>query len=310
MGPPYGRLVSVFAKWSGPPAPGRPWPEIPAPWRAWRWLAPRRDVLVAPLCGAIVLAALALPGERFQVALLGFCALAGGAVLARRVAAQAALLPLMRHFYRFIGPFLGLGALALVELLADTPAAGPLDMLAALGVTGLVAEPWAGLFGDAVPGRGARGVHRLAGRRRAAFAGARGRGLAAIRARRLRDLPGRRPGGWRPAARGAGRARPDRRRARHRPARDRVRGAAAGGLHRGHRDVPGAAGAARRAVVAVRGGVRARADRRDQRLVVPVPGRSAHARLDCRSSASSTSCGALHRRSCSDRCRCCRCSSC
>ena len=105
--------MSVFAKWSGPQAPGRPWPEIPAQWRAWRWLAPRRDVLVAPLCGAIVLAALALPGERFQVALLGFCALAGGAVLARRVAAQAALLPLMRHFYRFIGPFLGLLALAL-----------------------------------------------------------------------------------------------------------------------------------------------------------------------------------------------------
>jgi exopolysaccharide biosynthesis polyprenyl glycosylphosphotransferase len=150
--------VSVFAKWSGPQVPGRPWPEIPAQWRAWRWLAPRRDVLVAPLCGAIVLAALAMPGERLQVALLGFCALAGGASIARRVAAQAALLPLMRHVYRFIGPLLGLGALAIVELMAETPAAGPLDMLAALAVTGLVAEPWAGLFGTPAPG-GARAAY-------------------------------------------------------------------------------------------------------------------------------------------------------
>jgi exopolysaccharide biosynthesis polyprenyl glycosylphosphotransferase len=156
---PYGRSVTVFTRWSGPEAAGRPaWPQIPAPWRAWRWLAPRRDVLVAPVCGAIVLAVLASPADRVRVALLGFCALAAGASLARRVAAQAALLPLMRHVYRFIGPLLGLGALALVELLAGSPAAGPLDMLAALAVTGLVAEPWAGLFGAPAPG-GARAAY-------------------------------------------------------------------------------------------------------------------------------------------------------
>ena len=152
---PYGRFVTVFARWSGPqPA----WPQIPAQLRAWRWLAPRRDVLVAPLCGAITLAVLALPEDRLRVALLGFCALAAGAALARRVAAQAALLPLMRHVYRFLGPLIGLTALALVELLSGTPASGPLDLLAALGVTGLVAEPWAGLFGAPALG-GARAAY-------------------------------------------------------------------------------------------------------------------------------------------------------
>jgi exopolysaccharide biosynthesis polyprenyl glycosylphosphotransferase len=155
----YGRPVTVFAKWSGSQAAARPaWPQVPAQWRAWRWLAPRRDVFVGPLCGAIVLAVLALPLDRLRVGVLGFCALAGGACLARRVAAQAALLPLMRHVYRFIGPLLGLGALAVVELLANMPAAGPLDMLAALAVSGLVAEPWAGLFGAPAPG-GARAAY-------------------------------------------------------------------------------------------------------------------------------------------------------
>jgi exopolysaccharide biosynthesis polyprenyl glycosylphosphotransferase len=153
---PYGRPVTVFAKWSGPQTTtGRTWPEIPAQWRAWRWLAPRRDVLLAPVCGAAVLAALAQPGERLRLAVLAFCALASGAALARHVAAQAALLPLMRHVYRFIGPLLGLGAVALLQVLAQTAPAGPLDMLAALVVTGLVAEPWSGLFGAPAPG-GAR----------------------------------------------------------------------------------------------------------------------------------------------------------
>ena len=151
---PYGRCVTVFARWSEPEA----WPRVPAPWLIWRWLAPRRDVLVAPVCGAIVLAALALPGDRVRIGVLGFCALAAGACIARGVAAQAALLPLMRHVYRFIGPLLGLGALAVVELLGTTAAAGPLDLLAALAVTGLVAEPWAGLFGTPAPG-GARAAY-------------------------------------------------------------------------------------------------------------------------------------------------------
>ena len=156
---PYGRSVTVFARWSAPPAAGRPgWARVPAQWRAWRWLAPRRDVFVAPLCGAITLAVLAPPGDRLRVGLLGFFALAAGAALARRVAAQAALLPLMRHVYRFMGPLLGLGALGLVEVLTSTPASGPVDLLAALGVTGLVAEPWAGLFGAPAPG-GARAAY-------------------------------------------------------------------------------------------------------------------------------------------------------
>jgi exopolysaccharide biosynthesis polyprenyl glycosylphosphotransferase len=159
MRAPYGRPVTVFAKWSEPGAEARSvWPRIPAKWRAWRWLSPRSDILVGPLCGAAVLAVLALPEDRLRAGILGFCALAAGASIARRVAAQAALLPLMRHVYRFIGPLLGLGALALVELLVGSPASGPLDMLAALVVTGLVAEPWAGLFGAPTPG-GARAAY-------------------------------------------------------------------------------------------------------------------------------------------------------
>ncbi|HWM12788.1 MAG TPA: exopolysaccharide biosynthesis polyprenyl glycosylphosphotransferase [Solirubrobacteraceae bacterium] len=147
--------MTVFARWTGTQAARRPaWTHA----QAWRWLAPRRDVLLGPLCGAITLALLALPADRVRLGLLAFCALAAGAALARRVAAQAALLPLMRHVYRFMGPFVGLGALAIVELLTGTPAAGPLDLLAALAVTGLVAEPWAGLFGVPAPG-GARAAY-------------------------------------------------------------------------------------------------------------------------------------------------------
>ena len=136
---PYGRSVTAFYRTTARPV----WPRVPAQWRLRRWLAPRRDVLVGPACGAIALAGLAPPGDRLRICLLTFCALAAGAAITRRVAPQAALLPLMRHVYRFIGPALGLLALALVEPLAGRP----LDFMAALLVTGLVAEPWAGLGG-------------------------------------------------------------------------------------------------------------------------------------------------------------------
>jgi lipopolysaccharide/colanic/teichoic acid biosynthesis glycosyltransferase len=149
---PYGRFVTVYAR------PAAVWPHVPAQWRLRRWLAPRRDVLLAPTCGALVLAALALPGDRLRIGLLGFGALAAGAAVSRRVAPQAALLPLMRHVYRFIGPALGLVTLALIELLSSAPAAVPAQLMLALLVTGLVAEPWAGLAGAPALG-GARAAY-------------------------------------------------------------------------------------------------------------------------------------------------------
>ena len=110
------------------------------------------------MCGAIALAALALPGERLRIGLLGFSALAAGASMTRRVAPQAALLPLMRHVYRFLGPAVGLALLGTLELLVDAHAAGPLDLAVALAVTGLAAEPWAGLGGAPALG-GARAAY-------------------------------------------------------------------------------------------------------------------------------------------------------
>jgi lipopolysaccharide/colanic/teichoic acid biosynthesis glycosyltransferase len=115
-------------------------------------------VLVAPACGAIVLAALALPADRLRIGALGFGALAAGASVTRRVAPQAALLPLMRHVYRFIGPAVGLLALALIERLAGSPTVGPWQLLLALLATGLAAEPWAGLAGAPALG-GARAAY-------------------------------------------------------------------------------------------------------------------------------------------------------
>jgi lipopolysaccharide/colanic/teichoic acid biosynthesis glycosyltransferase len=137
---------------------GPRWPRVPTQWRLQRWLAARRDVIVAPVCGAIVLAALVQPADRVRVGVLGFSALAAGAAMTRRVAPQAALLPLMRHVYRFIGPALGLFLLALLEVLTKTPAAGALELTMALAVTGLAAEPWAGLGGTPALG-GARAAY-------------------------------------------------------------------------------------------------------------------------------------------------------
>jgi len=148
---PYGRRVIVTEETPDTmEAPGQT--RAHTPWRVWRWLEPRRDVTVAPLGGAIVLAFLAPPGDHFRVAVLAFCALAGGAWLARRVRAQAALLPLMGHVYPFMGPLLGLGGLALVALLTGTPDLGPLDLLAALVAAAFLARPWPGPFGSAAPG--------------------------------------------------------------------------------------------------------------------------------------------------------------
>ena len=137
---------------------GPRWPRVPAQWRLRRWLAGRRDVIVAPVCGAIAIAALVQPPDRLRAGVLCFSALAAGASLTRRVAPQAALLPLMRHVYRFIGPALGLVLLAVIELLTEVPAARAPDLLIALAVTGLVAEPWAGLAGTPALG-GARAAY-------------------------------------------------------------------------------------------------------------------------------------------------------
>jgi exopolysaccharide biosynthesis polyprenyl glycosylphosphotransferase len=151
----YGRHVTVLER-SAVTAPTSA--RVPARWRLRRWLAARRDVIIAPACGAIALASLAQPVDRVRVGLLGLSALAAGACMTRRVAPQAALLPLMRHVYRFMGPALGLSLLALIELLAEAPAAGPLELTIALAVTGLAAEPWAGLGGTPALG-GARAAY-------------------------------------------------------------------------------------------------------------------------------------------------------
>jgi lipopolysaccharide/colanic/teichoic acid biosynthesis glycosyltransferase len=158
---PYGPRVSVIAKRSGHGEPGVP-ALVPRPTVAWsperssrrllRWLDHRRDVVVAPVGGAIVLAVLAPPHDRARAALLGVCALAGGAVLARRVVAQAALLPLMRHAFPLIGPALGVAVLAIVAALTGTPDLEPLDLLACAGASAFLAQPWAGLFGAPAPG--------------------------------------------------------------------------------------------------------------------------------------------------------------
>jgi lipopolysaccharide/colanic/teichoic acid biosynthesis glycosyltransferase/nucleotide-binding universal stress UspA family protein len=137
---------------------GPRWPRVPAQWRLRRWLAGRRDVIVAPVCGGIALAALVQPQDRLRAGVLCFSALAAAACVTRRVAPQAALLPLMRHVYRFIGPALGLVLLALVELLTGVPAARAPDLLIALAVTGLAAEPWAGMAGTPALG-GARAAY-------------------------------------------------------------------------------------------------------------------------------------------------------
>ena len=127
-------------------------PKVRAAWRRWRWLELRRDIILAPTGGAIALAFFATPGDPARTVLLGFAALATGACLARHVAAQAALLPLMRYVYPLMGPLLGVAGLALIEVLTGVPHAGPLDLLAALVASAFLAQPWGGRLGAAVPG--------------------------------------------------------------------------------------------------------------------------------------------------------------
>jgi lipopolysaccharide/colanic/teichoic acid biosynthesis glycosyltransferase len=136
-----------------PPALPRSRPATPgALWRLWRWLDLRRDLILGPVAGAVVIGFLATPGDPVRIAILAGCLLAAGASLARRVAPQAALLPLMRRVYPLLGPALGLAGLELVALLAGEPRTGPLDLLAALLASGFVAQPWGGLFGSPAPG--------------------------------------------------------------------------------------------------------------------------------------------------------------
>jgi lipopolysaccharide/colanic/teichoic acid biosynthesis glycosyltransferase len=158
---PYGRRVSVIAKRNGQGEPGvsalvrEPtvtWSRVRTIRRLLRWLDHRRDVVMAPVGGAIVLAVLAPPHDQARAGVLGLCALAGGAVLARRVAAQAALLPLMRHAFPLIGPALGLAVLAIVAALTGTPDLEPLHLLACAGVSAFLAQPWAGMLGAPAPG--------------------------------------------------------------------------------------------------------------------------------------------------------------
>jgi exopolysaccharide biosynthesis polyprenyl glycosylphosphotransferase len=130
-----------------------------ATWRLRRWLQPRSDLLLGPLAGALVLAALARPGPPLRTGLLAFAAIAAGVARARRLAPQAALLPLMRRVHVLVGPLLGLSGVALAEVLTGAPHAGPLDLAAALGATAFVGV-WPAVLGMTAPGS-----------RRAAFIG-------------------------------------------------------------------------------------------------------------------------------------------
>jgi exopolysaccharide biosynthesis polyprenyl glycosylphosphotransferase len=108
-----------------------------AGWRVRRWLQPRSDLVLAPVAGAALLAAVA-GDHRLRTGLVAFVAIAAGVARARRLAPHAALLPLMRRIQPFLGPALGLGAVALADLLTGVPHAGPLQLLAGLGVTALI----------------------------------------------------------------------------------------------------------------------------------------------------------------------------
>jgi exopolysaccharide biosynthesis polyprenyl glycosylphosphotransferase len=112
---------------SGPERP----PGATKPRARHAWLPLRRPVL-GPAVGVAALVVTVHPAEPVHTALLGAAAFAGGAALARRIAPQAALLPLMRHVQPLLGPLLAVTGLALLELLTGRPHAGVLDLLAAL----------------------------------------------------------------------------------------------------------------------------------------------------------------------------------
>ena len=141
--------MTVFAR----PGPQRvASPSAIATHRLLRWLSLRRDVVLGPVVAAAVVAVLSDPGDRARGALLTGCMFAVGAGLARRVAPQAGLLPLMRHVFPLLGPALGTLGVALAEALTGTPGVGPLDLLAGAAAAFLAAQPWAGLFGAPSPG--------------------------------------------------------------------------------------------------------------------------------------------------------------
>jgi exopolysaccharide biosynthesis polyprenyl glycosylphosphotransferase len=157
---PYGPHVAVLAKRSAEEqaesaifaSDGLAWPTDRSARRVLHWIEVQRDVVVAPLGGAIVAAVLAAPGERARAAALAWSVLVVGACLARRVAAQAALLPLMRHVFPLLGPALGAIIAQLVGLVTDAPVLAPLELLALAAAAAFLAQPWPGLFGARAPG--------------------------------------------------------------------------------------------------------------------------------------------------------------
>jgi len=149
---PYGLGVAVLAKRSPEEQAERAivafdgiaWPADHSVRRLLHWVEQRRDLVVAPVGGGIAAALLAAPGERPRVALLAWAALSVGAGLARRVAAQAALLPLMRHVYPLLGPLLGAVVALLIAVVTDAPEVSPLELLAVVAAAAFLAPPMAG----------------------------------------------------------------------------------------------------------------------------------------------------------------------
>jgi len=121
-------------------------------WSRRRSLEQHRDVIVDPIAAAVVLAFLAWPGSRVSTVLLTLAAFGCGALAARRVQPQAALLPLMRHAQPLLGPALAVTGIVLLELLTGRPSAGPLDLLAALGASAFLDRTVAALLGAPAPG--------------------------------------------------------------------------------------------------------------------------------------------------------------
>ena len=97
---PYGRPVTVFARWGGPTQPRRGADRRRAGAHG-AWLAPRRDVLGRRRCAG---RSCSSSSWRPSTASAWPCSASARSpaapCLARRVAAQAVLLPLMRHVYR------------------------------------------------------------------------------------------------------------------------------------------------------------------------------------------------------------------
>ncbi|MDP8943964.1 MAG: exopolysaccharide biosynthesis polyprenyl glycosylphosphotransferase [Actinomycetota bacterium] len=84
-------------------------------------LMPLATYVVAPLAGALVVALMSPRGEAYESAMLGFLALVSGALLMRRPARAAALLPFMRTFFLAAGPVAGVIGLAIVQTVAGLP---------------------------------------------------------------------------------------------------------------------------------------------------------------------------------------------